>query len=246
MSDFAEGGVQKSWIVAGRVVMAAVVAGNVVGLAGNVAAAAYFQQTADFTFAASADLAANDFLSSADNLQLARDRLRLAVFVVSVQNFCEVAVLLLIVLAFAAAGVACARRITSAISSLRAMSGAIGADEAMALGMQLRRQIVGTTGVVFVTFLLHSVYSTMSAVAFKLQNNDVACPGNTQGFCNASCYNGYSHLSHWLTLTPEFQLIVVLVSKPLSLLVALWGMTSKSLQRRMLSSDQREMVSARS
>jgi len=30
----------------------------------------------------------------------------------------------------------------------------------------------------------------------------------------------------WITLTPAFQLVVVLVSSPLAMLVALWGMTS--------------------
>lgn len=243
MSSFAEGSVEKSWAACGRAVMTAVVVCNVVGLAGNIAAAAYFDQTAEFTFAASAALAASDSRSITENIQLARDRLRLAVYVVSLQNFCEVVVLLLIVLAFAVAGIACARRLSSALFGLRALSAIHGAVDAMAAVMQLRRQIVGTTGVVFATFLLQSVYSTMSAVAFKLQNNDVACTGNTQGFCNASCYNVFTHLSHWLTLTPEFQLIVVLIAKPLSLLVALWGMTSNSLKREMLSTDQREMVS---
>ena len=34
-------------------------------------------------------------------------------------------------------------------------------------------------------------------------------------------------IQSWLLYTPEFQLSVVLISSPLSLLVALWGMTSK-------------------
>ena len=47
-------GVWRRWVVGGRVVMAAVVAGNVVGLGGNVAAAVYFQRTAEYSSAASA------------------------------------------------------------------------------------------------------------------------------------------------------------------------------------------------
>ena len=34
-------------------------------------------------------------------------------------------------------------------------------------------------------------------------------------------------IQSWLLYTPEFQLSVELISSPLSLLVALWGMTSK-------------------
>ena len=39
----------------------------------------------------------------------------------------------------------------------------------------------------------------------------------------------------WMNRTPEFQLTIVLTSSPLSLLVALWGMTSKSMLRHMQS-----------
>ena len=53
-------GVWRRWVVGGRVVMAAVVAGNVVGLGGNVAAAVYFQRTAEYASAASAAFAANN------------------------------------------------------------------------------------------------------------------------------------------------------------------------------------------
>jgi hypothetical protein len=235
MSDFAAGGAPRRWAVGGRIVMAAVVAGSVAGLAGNVAAAVYYERTAEFAFAASAAVADRDIASFSKNRQQVIDLQRLAVSTAAMQAFCEVAVLLLIVLSFAVVGVACARRVASAMPGLGAAGGV------MAAGRQLWRQIVGTTGVVFVTFLLRSVYSTMSAVAFKLQDSDNSCPGNTQGFCNASCFNVFSNIVSWLTLTPEFQLMVVLLSKPLPLLVALWGMTSKRLLQQM-QPGQRELA----
>ena len=44
-------------------------------------------------------------------------------------------------------------------------------------------------------------------------------------------------------MTPEFQLIVVLISSPLALLVALWGMTSeRALQQMEVSRKQMQMV----
>jgi hypothetical protein len=45
--------------------------------------------------------------------------------------------------------------------------------------------------------------------------------------CDPSCNNVWSLMQVWLYLTPDFRLIVMLISSPLSLLVALWGMTSK-------------------
>ena len=36
----------------------------------------------------------------------------------------------------------------------------------------------------------------------------------------------FTHVGFWMHRTPEFQLVIVLVSKPLPLLVALWGMTT--------------------
>jgi len=48
----------------------------------------------------------------------------------------------------------------------------------------------------------------------------------------------------WLFLTPEFQLIVELISSPLALLVALWGMTTDRALRQM-QSNRRQMVTTR-
>jgi hypothetical protein len=52
-----------------------------------------------------------------------------------VHSFCEVAVLLIIVLAFAVVGVACARRVAAALSPLSGLGPAGGA---IAAGRQLR------------------------------------------------------------------------------------------------------------
>ena len=48
----------------------------------------------------------------------------------------------------------------------------------------------------------------------------------------------------WLIYTPEFQLVVMLISSPLALLVALWGMTSERTLQQMESS-QLSMQTAR-
>ena len=45
-------------------------------------------------------------------------------------------------------------------------------------------------------------------------------------------------MSLWLALTPEFQLSVVLISSPLAMIVALWGMTSERTLQAMRCSGR--------
>jgi hypothetical protein len=88
---------------------------------------------------------------------------------------------------------------------------------------------VGTAAFVFVAFLLRAVFSTMSALANALQNNDADCLTN----CGIPCNNVWALIQLWLEFTPEFQLTVVLISSPLAPLVALWGMTDKRTLQHM-------------
>ena len=103
-------------------------------------------------------------------------------------------------------------------------------------------QHLGTAAFVFVAFVVRSTQSTMLAVSRQLQDSATICPGVTT-LWDASCYNVFTHIHQWAGNTPEFQVMVVLVSSPLTLLVALWGMTSRQTLHAMKSS-QREMRSA--
>jgi hypothetical protein len=231
-------GMPRRWVIGGRVVMAAVVAGNVVGLGGNVAAAVYYQRTAEYYSAASAAFAANNTADGINQANLGQQQAPLAFSTESLQLFCEGAVLLLIIVAFAVVGAACARRIGSALLDMTDAAAA-------AASRQLRLQIVGTAAFVFVTFLLRAVYSTMFALANALQNEGsiASCPSHNQ--CDASCYNVYKLMQTWIYNTPEFQLSVVLISSPLAMIVALWGMTSdRTLQR--MQSNRRQKGTMRS
>jgi hypothetical protein len=227
-------GISRRWVVGGRIVMAAVVAVNVVGLGGSVAAAVYFVQTADFNSAASTMYAANNSAEATNLVNLGLQQQQLGLTSQSVQMFCEAAVLLLIIVAFAVVGAACAHRVSSVLLDMT--------SAAAAAGRQLRLQIVCTTAFVFVTFLLRAVYSTMNALANGLQDSAQfsSCPNP----CDASCFNVYELMRVWLRHTPEFQIMVVLISSPLSMLVALWGMTSgRTLQ--LMQSNRRQMNTMR-
>ncbi len=219
---------QKRWTAAGRVVMAAVVLCNAVGLAANAASSVHYQKAAAAASSASERYAANN-TKDGENFRFVDmpQELRAGGYIASVQKFFEVVALLLIVAAFAAVGVLSARRVSARLRGVDA------ASAAMATGRMLRLQIAGTAGFVFVAFVVRSMFSTMFAVAHHLRDNDKTCPG--QNFCSG-CYNTYSHMVRWMTYTPEFQLTIVLVSSPLALLVALWGMTTNTTLQLMSSS----------
>ena len=231
MADFAvakEDGMRRRLAVGGRAVVAAVVVVNVVGFCGYVAAAVYTKEAGDLYSAAAAAYAANNtdgtsFSNQADQKTYYED------VATSVQIFCEVAVLLIIITAFAVVGIASARRVSSALR---------GMNDEWAAGRQLRRQIVGTVSFVFVTFLLRAVFAIMNAVSDALQNQNAACAAADTNLCDPQCFNVWYIMQQWLLYTPEFQLIVVLISSPLALIVALWGMTSARTLQYMKSSGK--------
>ena len=97
--------------------------------------------------------------------------------------------------------------------------------------------MVVTTVVVFVAFVIRSAQSTMFAVARQLQDGATRCPGVTT-LCDPQCHNVFTHIHQWAARTPEFQVTIVLVSSPLTLLVALWGMTSRQTLHAMKSKEQ--------
>jgi hypothetical protein len=241
MSDFAAGqdeGTRKRWAAGGRMVMAVVVLGNAVGLAANVAAAVHAHRGAEAASTASALFAANSTQAANESFSLSQRELQLSISIAAVQSFCEVAVLLLIVAAFVVAGVVCARVIRSRLLAVdrASVSPAVG-NYVHFVGGELRRRMVVTTVVVFVAFVLRSVQSTMNAVARQLQDVATRCPGVTS-FCDPSCNNLFTHINQWMARTPEFQVTIVLISSPLTLLVALWGMTSRQTLHAMKSKEQ--------
>jgi hypothetical protein len=236
MSDFAAGQdevARKRWAAGGRMVMAVVVLGNTAGLAANIAAAVQIQRAAEASSAASALFAANSTQLARESFSLSNTEAQLATSIAAVQSFCEVAVLLLIVAAFVVAGVACARVVSSNLLLVDR------ASAPAAVGRELRRQMVITTAVVFVAFVVRSVQSTIFAVSRQLQDGadgQRRCPGAT--FCDPSCFNVFTHINQWAANTPEFQVTVVLVASPLTLMMALWGMTSKQTLEAMKSKEQ--------
>ena len=239
MSDFAASNGNhpslRRWVAAGRVVIATVVLGSLVGLASNIASAVYYQRASDAARTASTFYAANNTIEGGKWQSLGRKETVLGGSVSSVQSFCEVTVLLFIVAAFHVVGALSARRVSAMLLRVDA------ASSSAVTGRALWLQIVGTVVFVFFAFVVRSVFSCLHAVSYQLRLFKLDCIGD---YCG-SCGNLYFHISTWMFFTPEFQLVVVLVSSPLTLLVALWGMTSRSTLNLMKSAEHAAPMSTR-
>ena len=228
------------WVAAARVLLLAVVLGNAVGLAANVASAVHYQKASAAASAASASYSSSNSTTDGDAFRLlSREELQRAGSILSVQLFCELAVLLLTVVAFVVVAGLCARRIKSSLLGVDA------ASQAAVVGRALQLRMLGTTAFVFVAFLLRSVFATINAVAFQLRDINVSTTASCPlGICDTSCYSVYTLISRWMTYTPEFQSMVVLISSPLALLVALWGMTNESALQLMLPGHRKASSSS--
>jgi hypothetical protein len=221
---------RKRWVAAARVLMVAVVLGNAVGLAANIASAVHYQKASEAAGAASASYASSSTKDGDAFRALSRQELQRAGSILSVQLFCELAVLLLTVVAFVVVAALCARRVKSSLLGVEA------ASQAAVAGRALQLRMLGTTAFVFVAFLLRSVFAAINAVAFQLRDINVSSTASScpLDICDPTCYNVYTLIARWMSYTPEFQSMVVLISSPLALLVALWGMTNASALQLML------------
>jgi hypothetical protein len=115
--------------------------------------------------------------------------------------------------------------------------GVDAASAAAATGRALRRRLLTTTVFVFVAFVLRATYSIIMAVAFQFREIAKSCPADPCG----DCHNAYHHIIQWSLYMPEFQVVTVLLSSPVALIVALWGMTSKATLQIMKSSKQESL-----
>ena len=85
----------------------------------------------------------------------------------------------------------------------------------------------------------------MVALANQLMGNVLLlnCPSRNR--YDATCFNDFRLLQMWMLFTPQFPLIIILISSPLALLAALWGMTGARLQRSRFTSAWRQDNKAR-
>ena len=208
-------------VAARRLVVGLVIACNAIYIAVSVVAAIYFNRSADqlvSDVAANPSLVVNSSVYEHPSLQ----SISIADVSLSVGEFCEVTIRILIIAVFVVVGTLCARRMRSALLNMPE-----DASEQLRVEFNsVRRKILVTVSIVFLTFLLSAICTAMIAFANALENRLSSTCFNDSYGCNL-----YYYMQAWIIYTPEFALMSDFISSPLTMLITLWGMTSdRSLQ----------------
>jgi hypothetical protein len=206
------------------------------------AASVYFLQGSNFNSYAEKAYANNNTVDG-DHLRLDAAKLQgQGDSILGIARSADAAMLLLIVLAFIAMAAFSSKAIRLAlralfiaeqkfdVASAHALARGAGASieqnkkliaAANLEGRRLRWKILSTFTFAFIALLLRAILTLTYALASAGQDNSNSCD---KSYC-AACKNVFSNIQGWLLYTPSFQFIAVLVSSPLAMAVALWGMS---------------------
>jgi hypothetical protein len=157
----------------------------------------------------------------------------------AVQASCELVWRLISLLAYGLTGFLCARRVRAAMLALSQTP--LQHHLASAAGKKLKRQIAVTTVFLFITDALRAAYAVWFA-SMQGGSNVNDCR-DTPKFCS-SCYNDWQLMLLYDLYTPELYLTVELIASPMSLLVALWGMTSGRMYNQLRSGLKKPLLPA--
>jgi hypothetical protein len=221
----------KLWSFLRRAVQCIAVLLSLLGICGNFGAAYYYKQTSIYNQDSADAFFVNNTIEG-DRYRLMADRVHSkANEVASIQRLSEVILWLVIVAAFLAVGVLSAKVISSTLLAIFTVNNSAdisrsqrGRDLVEAINLHaksLQRKIVATFVFVSLALLVRAVFTTFYGVAQAFQDFGVLCASNR---CDP-CQNVYSHIQGWLVYTPAFQMTSLLVSSPLALLFAFWGLS---------------------
>ena len=224
-------GMPRRLVIIGWSALAIFSLGHVAGLCGCIASATFFSQSADSVSDLLAALAANSTGAVTSSLAQVAQRGQRGLAFSSLESFIEVCLLVIVIITFVIVGAMCARRMSSALLHLPSEASNASSSSSSSSSsppnahlrhsfLAVRRQILCTVAVIFATFLLRAVYTFMFALS-SIHPSDYSVL--------ADCNNGndLTHMHSWILQTPEFGVVTELISSPLTLLVALWGMTSR-------------------
>jgi hypothetical protein len=224
------------WSLCGRVLVCAIVVSNVIALFCNIAASVLFLKVADFyeqlAFKNVDNVTTTVFNETGTDFHKGTQ-------LSGVFFGFEAIMLPLIVIAFLAAGAASVRRIRAAMTVVKTAQLTTMLDDratnvvgfggarrtsdlskaSLITGHRLKRQIVGTCGILFVSFSIRAVLSLM------LTTGALFGKSGTTARCDEK-NNVVGLMLVWILYTPELVFFVTLLCQPVTLLVTLWGMTS--------------------
>jgi hypothetical protein len=199
-----------------RAVLCVVLVVNAVAVAASLASTAYFSLAAGADASAAAAFSSNQ-TEAGESFRLdAKRHASVGNTCVAVVQVCLVVCLLVIMAAFAGAGVCVAVRIRHLLAGV----GLGQSTSAARSARYLLLQTCITVAVVFATFLIRTAFETVIALGdfYNLNNSCLIC---------AACQSEYYLIGVWIDAVPEVRSIVIALAEPLTLLVALWGMTSE-------------------
>ena len=166
----------------------------------------------------------------------ASDALSDGISVAGYGSICEGCSLVIMLVSFLAAGVFSIRRFSKGDTN---RSSEVGRKNS-----KVRLQIIVTVLTVFVTFLMRSVYAAALAASRRGRfvtpfKGNARCGASASVFCDP-CQDLGVVVQSWLYLYPAFSFTVFLLSSPVTILVALWGMTTGHILQNLWSRIQRK------
>jgi hypothetical protein len=143
-------------------------------------------------------------------------------------SICEGCSLVIMLVSFVVAGALCIRRFYTGATN--------NSTEAGRRNNKVRLQIIATVSTVFATFLIRAVYAAALAASRQRTSIMTRIIPDYKSACNYQKFSGACDpcqglgliVQIWLELSPEFSFTVFLLSSPVTILVALWGMTTES------------------
>ena len=227
----------RHWMLSKRAFLTIIVSGVCIGAVTNIVAAAFYSMAGQGWSRAGAEWSSNSTAAASNHEADARRALQTAVTIGSVQRYIEAVLLFIMIVAFAVVGVGSSRIISAALRALlvtekhlqelpttaRRSSDQALLAQASSQGRRLKRKIVATFIFLFFALLARSSFSFTYALASAFQHT--SCEVKTTFVGCGPCKNDFALILSWILFTPEFQQVIMTISSPLALLVALWGMS---------------------
>jgi hypothetical protein len=214
-----------------KAVTSAVTLINIIGFIGNIVTTALNFTSAELYLMSAADFNSGQNVTARDFMQRASIDNDKAQQAASVQQFCEVASLIIIIVSFAGTGVFCISSLASVKNEalISSKSSHSMHPKLMTSFQRLKVRIFGTVAAVFATFLARACFSILNAVAASgvKRGDNPDCD-----LCDYSCQGVYDLIYVWLGYSPQFQLSMEFLSCPLASLIALWGMSDDKSKKQ--------------
>ncbi len=218
-----------------RLFYGAVMVCNLTGFIGNVVATVQWSQAGDLYNQAAEDFLAENVSAGLSRLQLARAMVSTSANTSSIQRFCEAIALLTTSVAFLLAAIRSHRIIATALGALSAfimsrdrsrveLAVNHSIDTARSMiekGAVLQQKIWTTFLFLALLVLARSAFSVLTALTQGFQDIGNTCSIDP---CDP-CKNEFTHMHYWVLYTPALQQTVILLTSPISMLIALWGMS---------------------